>query len=233
VASDVYSLGVILYELLTGRGPYATSGATPAEMVAAVVTQDVPRPSSVARETDKALLRGDLDGIALKALAKRPEDRYGSVEQFSEDLQRHLDGLPVTAVEGTRGYVARKFVLRHRLAVGAAALLLLTLVGDWVQRFGKLRVAERERALAEQRFSDARKLANYLLFPLYDSVAAVTGIAASARRHGRTVAAISGSSGGRQDQRPRTPVGVGRRLRKVGNDSRSASGVWRQPRGYG
>ena len=175
MASDVYSLGVILYELLTGRGPYAASASTPAEMIAAVVTKEVPRPSLIAAESAKPSLRGDLDGIVIKALAKRPEDRYGSVEQFSEDLLRHLDGLPVRAVEGTRLYVASKFVLRHRMGVFAAALIVLILLAGLTATLWQARVAERERALAEQRFSDARKLANYLLFPLYDSVQSLPG----------------------------------------------------------
>ena len=109
VASDVYSLGVILYELLAGKGPYSATASTPAEMIAAVVTGEAQRPSAVAPANLKAPLRGDLDGIAMKALAKNPEDRYGSAEQFSEDVRRHLEGLPVIAVEGTRLYVARKF----------------------------------------------------------------------------------------------------------------------------
>jgi serine/threonine protein kinase/tetratricopeptide (TPR) repeat protein len=175
VASDVYSLGVILYEMLAGTGPYSSTASTPAEFIAAVVTKEAPRPSVVASELLKAPLRGDLDGIVMKALAKKPGDRYGSVEQFSEDVRRHLEGLPVSAVEGTRIYIARKFVRRHRLGVTAAALILLSLIGGLAGTLWQARVAYRERALAEQRFSDARKLANYLLFPLYDSVQSLPG----------------------------------------------------------
>jgi serine/threonine protein kinase len=175
VASDVYSLGVILYELLTGTGPYSATASTPAEMIAAVITTEAQRPSVTAPESLKARLRGDLDGIAMKALAKKPDERYGSVEQLSEDVRRHLEGLPVTAVEGTRLYVARKFVRRHRVGVSAAALILLSLIAGLAGTFWQARAADRQRALAEQRFSDARKLANYLLFPLFDAVQPLPG----------------------------------------------------------
>jgi tetratricopeptide (TPR) repeat protein len=166
---------VILYELLALRGPYSSTASTPAELIAAVVTTEAPRPSAVAPELLKAPLRGDLDGIALKALAKKPGERYGSVEQLSEDVRRHLEGLPVSAVEGGRIYIARKFVRRHRLGVAAAALILFSLIAELAGTLWLARVADRERALAEQRFSDARKLANYLLFPLYDSVRSLPG----------------------------------------------------------
>ncbi len=175
VASDVYSLGVILYELLAGRGPFSATASSAAEMIAAVVTSEAQRPSSLAPADRKAPLRGDLDSIAMKALAKKPEDRYGSVEQFSEDITRHLDGLPVIAVEGTRVYVARKFLRRHRVGVASVIFILLLLIAGLAGTLWQARVADKERALAEQRFSDSRKLANYLLFPLYDAVQALPG----------------------------------------------------------
>lgn len=175
VASDIYSLGVILYQLLTGNRPYGKESSTPAEMLAAVVTREPVRPSLMAPEELRIGLRGDLDGIVLKALAKKPEDRYSSVEQFAEDLRRHMAGLPVSAVEGTRAYIARKFIGRHKVAVAATAFVMLSLVAGIGGTLWQARRAEQQRVLAEQHFSDARKLANYLLFPLFDSVTPLPG----------------------------------------------------------
>jgi eukaryotic-like serine/threonine-protein kinase len=175
VASDVYSLGVILYELLAGQGPYSSMASTPAELIAAVLTREAQRPTVVAPANLAATLRGDLDGITMKALTKKPDQRYGSVEQLSEDIRKYLEGLPVGAVEGTRTYIARKFVLRHRVGVATAALILVLLITGVAGILWQMRVADRERTLAEQRFSDARKLANYLLFPLYDSIQSLPG----------------------------------------------------------
>ena len=225
VASDVYSLGVILYEMLTGRAPHSDTASTPAEWIAAVVTEEIQRPSLTAPENLKAALRGDLDGIAVKALAKRPEERYGSVEQLSEDLRRHMEGLPVSAVEGTRLYVARKFVMRHRLGVGAAVVILLTLVGGMAATLWQARVAERERALAEQRFSDARKLANYLLFPLYDSVQSLPGsLPVRADMAGQSLQYLDRLAAAKSNDRAlRTELAEG--YLEAGRDSRIAGGV--------
>jgi tetratricopeptide (TPR) repeat protein len=175
VASDVYSLGVILYELLAGRNPFSAVTSSTADLIAAVITQEAPRPSTVAPEPARGLLRGDLDGIVMKALARKPADRYGSVEQLSEDIRRQQAGLPVTAVEGTKLYLARKFVMRHRVGVAAAALVVLSLIGGLAGTLWQARVARRERGTAQQNFADARKLANYLLFPLFDSVQTLPG----------------------------------------------------------
>lgn len=175
VASDIYSLGVILYQMLTGKRPYGTPTSTPVEILAAIATREPTRPSLVAPEQRRSGLRGDLDGIILKALAKKPDDRYGSVEQFAEDIRRHREGLPVSAVEGSRLYIARKFVGRHKVAVAAAAVVLMSLIAGLAGTLWQARRAEQQRILAEQRFSDARKLANYLLFPLFESVTPLPG----------------------------------------------------------
>ena len=105
--SDVYALGVVLYELLTGRSPYRLRSRTPQDVVQAVCTTDPERPSQAGDdEKVRRRLRGDLDTILLTALRKEPDRRYQSVEQLAADLRRHLEGMPVLARPDTFGYRA-------------------------------------------------------------------------------------------------------------------------------
>ena len=174
-STDVYSLGVVLYGLLTGRRPYATGNRTPHEMAQAVLDEEPERPSAVASRAERRRLRGDLDNIVMKALRKEPERRYASVEQFSDDIRKHLDGLPVSARPDTLLYRSSKFARRHRIAVIAASLGVLALLGGMAETLREAYIARAERQLAEQRFSDVRKLANSLLFEVYDAIENLPG----------------------------------------------------------
>ena len=192
-ASDVYSLGVVLYGLLAGRRPYGPASRVPRDIVQAVIETEPEKPSasvtraetvtaqSVSETRDEIpeklqrRLRGDLDNIVLKALRKEPERRYASVEQFSEDIRRHLEGLPVIARPDTFFYRSGKFVKRHKASVASAITVLLTLIVGLAITVHETYVARAERAKAEQRFNDVRKLANSLLFEVHDAIQTLPG----------------------------------------------------------
>ena len=174
--SDVYALGVVLYELLTGRSPYGTRSRSPLEVVEAVRTTDPERPSAVGgTEKLRRRLRGDLDTILLTALRKEPARRYQSVEQFAGDVRRHLEGLPVRARPDTFGYRAGKFVRRNKVPVAAAVLVALALMGGTAATAYQAREARAAQERAERRFADVRKLANALLFDYHDAIRDLRG----------------------------------------------------------
>jgi non-specific serine/threonine protein kinase/serine/threonine-protein kinase len=169
--SDVYSLGVVLYELLTGRSPYRSTSGAVLEMIREICETQPDKPSIATKTNSNKLQRrfsGDIDNIVLKALSKEPEQRYQSAEQLSEDLRRHLEGLPVLARQPTIFYRARKFLQRHRAVVFAASIALIALI------VGLLEI-NRQRVRAERRFNDVRKLAHSFVFDYHDAIADLPG----------------------------------------------------------
>jgi len=168
--SDVYSLGVVLFELLTGKRPLRVTSGSLREMERVVGEEEPPLPSSV-----KPGLSRDLDAIVLKAIRKAPEERYASVERFAEDVANHLDGRPVLARTPTVAYRFRRFVKRHRAAAIAATLVLLSAAAGVVATVREGRIAETQRARAEKRFAEVRKLANVLLFDVDKAIEPLAG----------------------------------------------------------
>ncbi|MFL6527743.1 MAG: protein kinase domain-containing protein [Chthoniobacterales bacterium] len=181
--SDVYSLGAVLYELLSARPPYQLPNRTPQALAKAIETGQVAKPSAVVnRPEDARRLRGDLDNIVLMAMRRDSARRYRSVEQFSDDIRRHLEGRPVIARRDTLSYRGGKFLQRNKVGVAAGALLLFTLVGGIVAtvwQAHKARLQEQrahfEQARAERRFNDVRKLANNVLFEYSDAIRNLPG----------------------------------------------------------
>jgi serine/threonine protein kinase len=165
-ATDVYSLGVMLYELLTGRRPYPVKKDSLEEIVRAVCETEPVAPSVAALEAAGAPphhLRGDLDTIVLKALRKEPGRRYASALDLSEDLRRHLEGRPVTARKDTLRYRATRFVSRNRLAVSAASILVASLLAALLATLGQAHVARRERDAAERARARNEALVDFML----------------------------------------------------------------------
>ena len=169
ITSDVYSLGALLYRLLTDRKVFDFSSSSDAEIVRTVCEADPVPPSMVALSASHGeRVDQDLDWITLKALRKEPGRRYVSAAQLSEDCERYLDGRAVLAAPDSIRYRTAKFARRHWVSVAAAAVVVVTVSGA-----GTVVWLQRERA--ERRFNDIRRLANTLVGELYDAVAEVPG----------------------------------------------------------
>ncbi len=201
-ASDIYSLGVVLYRLLTGVSPYKSKTTQPMALAREIAETDPDKPSTAivtgAREADdsaqannapkldvarlKKTLRGDLDNIVLMALRKDPARRYASAEQFSEDIRRNLAHEPVIAHADSLAYRANKFVRRNRWSVAFASLATLGLVGGIVSSTYQagvareaLQVAEREKVRGDRHFSSVQRIVNEILFASYDQLERIEG----------------------------------------------------------
>ena len=202
-ASDVYSLGVVLCEMLTGRRPFRADGRSYQDVVNRIMTEEPARPSSfvggtrqaragltsndgrsrpatghgdhTARVSDRRLIEGDLDNIILKALRKEPERRYQTVGELADDLRRHLGGLPVSAVPDSTHYRFSKFVSRHRMGVTAGSVAAILIVAASGVAVWQGITATRERAAAEHRFEQVRRLANAMIFDYPDEIERLPG----------------------------------------------------------
>ncbi len=198
-ATDIYSLGVLLYVMLTGVRPYGRSAGTASEAVRSVLEEQPTRPSAAlplawpgaaafglslrdkpgAEAVTLQHLQGDLDNILLKALHKEVDQRYASVDALAADIRAHLGGYPVSAHAPSWRYVGSRFVRRHRAAAGlaagsTAALLALLLALAW-----QVQEKDAARRHAERRFAEVRQLVQGMVFRYHDQIANLPGATAT------------------------------------------------------
>lgn len=179
--SDVYQLGLVLTEMLTGRRPYELKVLSPARAERAILEAEPRRPSALvtptaAKETGTSAkelarrLRGDVDTIVLHALRKDPEERYHSAGSLVDDVERHMEGQPVSVRPDSPGYRARKFVARHRALVLAASLAVLLLGGSTAVSVIQAERAQQERDRALQEATRAERVTDFIsdLFRIAD-----------------------------------------------------------------
>lgn len=192
-ASDVYSLGVMLYELLTGQRPHTVDTDSDLALLDAICNRTptlasaaIKRYPEESRETKAAerstafpdwnkTLRGDLDLILLRAISADISRRYQSVEQLSSDLDRYLANRPITARKDSWSYRAQKYWSRHKALVSVTSSALAILLAGSVALWHEYRVANEQRLRAERRFNDVRAVSHDLIFPIHDSIQYLAG----------------------------------------------------------
>ncbi|MGH7740662.1 MAG: protein kinase domain-containing protein [Candidatus Eiseniibacteriota bacterium] len=199
--SDVYSLGVLLFELLTGAHPYPGASGSVTDVIRVVLDQEPTRPSAASAPAAEGAsdasrlppppigdararsrrLAGDLDTIVLKAMAKDPARRYASAERLAGDVRRFLEGRPIEARPDSWSYRTAKFVRRNRLTVAAAAAGALALLIGLGVSVRETAFARHEGTLAERRLRDVQALANTLMFDVYDGIENMPGATAVRR----------------------------------------------------
>jgi serine/threonine-protein kinase len=174
VATDVYSLGIVLYELLVGQRPYRLDRPSAAALEEAILAADVPLASARAPHNPRLArqLRGDIDTVLAKALKKHARERYVSVESFAADLQRHLDGEPVLARRDGRWYRAGKFLRRRALPLTAVAAVLAALIFGLGVACLQAREAVRQSTIARAKQEQSQASADFTLTVLTEGLRA-------------------------------------------------------------
>jgi eukaryotic-like serine/threonine-protein kinase len=204
-ASDTYSLGVILYKLLTGQNPHHFQNSTPKEIERVICESEPTAPSraisnlrlkkselhspsggSLSAESQQIpnpkSLRGDLDNIILTALRKEPERRYKSVAELSEDIHRYLTGLPVAARPNTFRYRTEKFIQRNKISVAAASIVFIVVISGLFVSLWQAAVAREQRDLARAEKLKAERVSQFLSAALAYSDPSATAVGTNNRR---------------------------------------------------
>jgi non-specific serine/threonine protein kinase/serine/threonine-protein kinase len=179
-ACDVYSLGILLYEIAAGARPYDTTGHTLDHVLQMVLRTDVVRPSEANASDERATtwrrrLKGDLDAITLRAIAKEPDARYSSAGELGDDLERFLRGKPVVAQEPSAGYMLRRLAARNKATVSIAVVSLVLIISALGVALWQRHEAVAAQARAEERFKEVRQLARALIFKIHDAVEPLAG----------------------------------------------------------
>ncbi|MEP7243259.1 MAG: serine/threonine-protein kinase [Gammaproteobacteria bacterium] len=172
--TDVYALGVLLFELLTGSLPWSANRSSVAVTIQKLLHEDAPLPSRVAQKAllpsvPARLITGDLDAIVAKALRKEPADRYQTVTDFAQDVRRHQSGEPVTARDGAVLYVLGRFLKRYRWAVASVAVVLIVLAAGLAGTAWQAREAARERDIARTEAARSDAVRDYLTLMFRDA----------------------------------------------------------------
>jgi eukaryotic-like serine/threonine-protein kinase len=170
VATDVYSLGVLLYELLTSVSPYALETNSSVTLTQAVLLNEPAAASSVAPRERARSLRGDLDHILAKALKKSPNERYATVDALVEDIERHLAGKPIAVRSGSRWYAVQKFARRNAVPLAASALVAFSVIAGLAVAIWQWQEASTQRAAAEDRLREAEATLHFTTAVLTEGI---------------------------------------------------------------